>query len=223
MNLSAQTIIQSQNNFIDIRDENGYVPAFVTYNPSYIEDIEYAFEELGVLSGSKFNNIMTIRFPYNKFNNLKKIVGITYIGVAEKVDSPYIPNQDGNDNYEKTEKVKNKIERKMDNYINVKTLVGVGVGVAIGHFALKTSSPLVLLAFGIGGGVLANMLKTEQEKSEMNQHKMLEDISKEIDDYIDDEESSNAEGIAFNPTVGYQTPYGVVEESTTPRYMDLNN
>ncbi len=43
----------------------------------------------------------------------------------------------------------------MNKLLNFKTVVGAGVGVAVGYFAFKSKKPLVLMAFGVGGGILS--------------------------------------------------------------------
>ncbi len=239
MQLSENTIKQSENNFKKIRDSKGYVKAYIVYNINYKEDIIYAFEKLGVVTSpfkteainhfkdkwfSAIVSKKTIYFPYNKFKDLIKVVGIMNLDVVNinNDTSPiYIKQPVESPRGETNKSKKNKTKNKMEKYMNIKTIAGVGIGVAIGHFAVKSSNPLVLIAFGIGGGILANMIKTESEKRAEEEKKMLENVSREIENSLG-EDSSDMEGVSFNPTVGYFTPYGTVEETSPSNYMDVS-
>jgi len=203
-------------NFKAVRDSVGNVKAFITFNESYIGDIRYALNNLGIKYGKSVGNSMPITFPYQKFNELKKIVGINYIEIEEPVNILPIESPRGKFNESK----KNKTKNIMEKYMNIKTIAGVGIGVAIGHLAVKSSNPLVLIAFGIGGGILANMIKTQAEKEEEKESKLLEKVSQEIEEAMSDE-SSDMSGVSFNPTVGYFTRMGTVEETSPSNYMDV--
>jgi F0F1-type ATP synthase assembly protein I len=223
MKLSPYTVIQSKDEFNKSRDADGFVKGYIQFNESYINDIKYALKNLNVIAGNPVGNMMPISFPYDSFNKLKQIVGITYLEVQEPISILPIQNTSENTGDKLVVKEsKNKI--KMKKYINIKTIAGVGVGVAIGHFALKSKNPLILIALGIGGGILANMYKTKAEKEEAEleakAQRLLAEVSNDLD--VNDEElQSDVEGIRFNPTVGYFTPYGSVDETNPSDYMDV--
>jgi len=109
--------------------------------------------------------------------------------------------------------------------IDAKTLIGAGGGVAVGFLLLKSKNPLVLMALGIGGGIIASQIKTKADKrreAENMSEDYLEKIKMDIDETLNqDDESSSVEGVAFNPTVGYMTPYGTLEEDNPMEFMDI--
>lgn len=116
--------------------------------------------------------------------------------------------------------------------INTRTLVGVGAGVLIGSLILKSRSPLVLMAMGLGGGILSrHAFKTKEEKlKEANEEviKQLQGVKQDIESSLDTgdaeqkESFSGNENIRFNPTVGYPTPKGDVVETSGSNYMDVS-
>lgn len=112
----------------------------------------------------------------------------------------------------------------MKDLINIKNIAGVGVGVALGHFVFKSKNPLVLMAFGIGGGILAhNLLKNRQQKIEKTNAEVkdyMEQVSADVEATITPTKPKSGE--AFNPEVGYITPYGVVDEDNPAEYMDIS-
>lgn len=109
--------------------------------------------------------------------------------------------------------------------IDAKTIIGAGSGVAIGFFLLKTKNPIALIALGVGGGLIASQIKTRNEKIkevEMNSENYLDKIKEDIDETLsEDEGNSSAEGVSFNPTVGYMTPHGTIEEQNPVEFMDI--
>ncbi len=108
--------------------------------------------------------------------------------------------------------------------MNLKNIAGVGTGVILGHFVFKSKNPLVLMAFGLGGGIIAHtLIKNRQQK--------IDNTQKEVKDYMEQVEtdveatiktSKPKSGEAFNPEVGYITPYGKVEEDNPREYMDVS-
>lgn len=114
----------------------------------------------------------------------------------------------------------------MNKLLNFKTVVGAGVGVAVGYFAFKSKKPLVLMAFGISGGILStHLLKSKKEKvaiAEKESEMYLQNIQEDVDATLN---SDNYEGggdkMRFNPEVGYITPYGSVKEDNAGEYMDI--
>jgi len=216
MKLSQYTIVQSEDGFNKVRDADGYVKAFITFDESYFNDINYAFKKLNINSGKPLGNTMPISFPFKSFNRLKQIVGISYLEVQEPVNILPIENSNKSVVVKKqTQEIKNKMEK----YLNLKIIAGVGVGVAVGHFVVKTKNPLILIAFGIGGGVLANMIKTDTEKKQEDEEKVRE-LLQEISQ--DEDGVSDFSGAEFNPTVGYFTPKGTVEETNPSDYLDVS-
>lgn len=113
--------------------------------------------------------------------------------------------------------------------VDLKTIAGVGVGVAIGHFAFKSKNALVLMAFGVGGGILSyHLLKGRGQKiSEIDKqaNNYAEQVKQDIEATLqkDTSESSSITGeeMAFNPKVGYITPRGTVKEENPAQYMDI--
>jgi hypothetical protein len=109
--------------------------------------------------------------------------------------------------------------------IDTKMLIGAGGGVAIGFLLLKSKNPLVLMALGIGGGIIASQFKTKEEKIkaiEDSSVDYLEKIKEDIDESLDlGDETSSAEGISFNPRVGYMTPHGQIHEENPVEFMDI--
>lgn len=114
----------------------------------------------------------------------------------------------------------------MNKLLNFKTVVGAGVGVAVGYFAFKSKKPLVLMAFGVGGGILSShLLKSKEEKvviAEEESEMYLQNIQEDVDATLN---SDNAQGggeqMRFNPEVGYITPTGTVKEDNAGEYMDI--
>lgn len=114
----------------------------------------------------------------------------------------------------------------------LKTVAGVGVGVALGHFAFKSKNPLVLMVFGVAGGILANqLLKSRGQKIDEAENvtkKYLKQVNEDIEaTLVTDEPAKNTTGeegekMAFNPNVGYITPQGTVEEHNPEEYMDIS-
>lgn len=113
--------------------------------------------------------------------------------------------------------------------IDLKTIAGVGAGVAIGHFAFKSKSPLVLMAFGLGGGILSyHLLKrktdkvAEIQKAETDYiEQVKQDIEATLESRNNEESSIIGEKIKFNPTVEYSTPEGTVNENSPTEFMDI--
>lgn len=108
--------------------------------------------------------------------------------------------------------------------ISLKTIAGVGAGVAIGHFAFKAKNPLVLMAFGVGGGILSyHLLKEKGAKiSEAEVTDYIVETNKDIEaTLVVDEPKLQPETIKFNPTVGYPTPQGEVHENSGSEFMDI--
>ena len=112
----------------------------------------------------------------------------------------------------------------MKELLNIKNIAGVGAGVVLGHFVFKSKSPLVLMAFGLGGGIIAHTIfKNRQQK--------IDQTNTEVKDYMEQVKtdveatlttSRPKSGEAFNPEVGYITPYGQVEEDSPMEYMDIS-
>ena len=48
--------------------------------------------------------------------------------------------------------------KNLKDIINIKTVLGVGVGVTAGYFLIKTKKPLYLIGLGVIGGVISNTL-----------------------------------------------------------------
>ena len=114
----------------------------------------------------------------------------------------------------------------MKELLNIKTVAGAGLGVALGYFAFKSKKPLVLMAFGIGGGILSHhLLKSREEKivdAESNAKLYLQNINEDITATItSDNSEGDGEKMRFNPEVGYITPYGTVKEDNAGEYMDI--
>ena len=114
----------------------------------------------------------------------------------------------------------------MNKFLNFKTVVGAGVGVAVGYFAFKSKKPLVLMAFGVSGGILSShLLKSRQEKIEIAEQESemyLQNIQEDVDATISSDNSEGGgEKMRFNPEVGYITPTGTVKEDNAGEYMDI--
>jgi hypothetical protein len=99
--------------------------------------------------------------------------------------------------------------------LNLKTIAGVGVGVAVAHYGLKSSNVLVLLACGVGGGILAHTLLNNNTKS--GKTAMSNGVA-------GGEATSSMDGddIRFNPRLGYMMPTGKVKETDGADYMDVS-
>jgi hypothetical protein len=115
----------------------------------------------------------------------------------------------------------------MKELLNIKNVAGVGAGVVLGHFVFKSKNPLVLMAFGLGGGIVAHtMFKNRQQKIDANESNVkdyMEQVSTDVEatfNPINDAEKKSGE--KFNPEVGYITPYGEVEEDNPYEYMDVS-
>lgn len=115
----------------------------------------------------------------------------------------------------------------MKELINIKNVAGVGVGVALGHFVFKSKNPLVLMAFGLGGGIIAHtMIKTNSEKKanvKKATDNYLESVSRDVEATLNTgmDNPSDKGGLAFNKEVGYITPYGEVDEENPTEFMDI--
>ena len=112
----------------------------------------------------------------------------------------------------------------MKELINLKNIAGVGTGVLLGHFVFKSKNPLVLMAFGLGGGIVAHtMLKSRQQKIDSNSQNVkdyMEQVETDVEATIVPTKPKSGE--AFNPEVGYITPFGQVEEDNPREYMDVS-
>jgi hypothetical protein len=108
--------------------------------------------------------------------------------------------------------------------LDVKTIGGVGGGVALGYFVFKTKNPLILIALGVGGGLIASQVfKTKADKSQDADKALEAQIIEDINNNLDTgEDSSSVEGMSFNPNVGYITPHGTVVEQNPQEFMDLS-
>lgn len=112
--------------------------------------------------------------------------------------------------------------------IDIKTIGGVAGGVALGYFALNIKNPFALIAIGVGGGFLANkFIKTRSEliaKADESSKERLALIQNDIKKTMvtNDAPTDTPESISFNPTVGYFTPHGTVEEDYPAQTMDIN-
>jgi hypothetical protein len=122
--------------------------------------------------------------------------------------------------------------------IDIKTIAGVGAGVALGFFVLKSKSPFLLIALGVAGGAIAKYaIKTKGEKIKDAEKKVAEqakmavidieesivtDLAKDGEAEHEDAEKSSAEGMKFNKNVGYITPDGTVDEHDASQYMDIS-
>lgn len=115
----------------------------------------------------------------------------------------------------------------MKELLNIKNIAGVGAGVVLGHFVFKSKNPLVLMAFGLGGGIIAHTIfKNRQQKinaNESNVKDYMEQVSTDVEatfNPVNDAEKKS--GAKFNPEVGYITPYGEVQEDNPYEYMDVS-
>jgi hypothetical protein len=111
----------------------------------------------------------------------------------------------------------------MEKMINIKTVAGVGAGVALGFFALKSKNFLVLMALGVAGGVLANVVikptvaqPTTNTKSDLAVESVEDSGSEE-----DSDSKSSVEGFAWNERLGRMMPYGTVNEQSPSDFMDV--
>lgn len=113
----------------------------------------------------------------------------------------------------------------MKNTLEIKTVAGVGVGVLVGYAFFKQTNPLVLMAFGVGGGILGHHIKTKKEQiqeAEQKEKERLNELEKEIQNSLfEGYNDSDKERISFNKKVGYMTPKGEVQESNPSDYMDV--
>ena len=116
----------------------------------------------------------------------------------------------------------------MKELLSIKNIAGVGAGVVVGHFVFKSKNPLVLMAFGLGGGIIAHtVLKNRQQKIDANDSNVkdyMEQVSTDVEATISPsiEDAEQKSGMKFNPEVGYITPYGEVEEDNPYEYMDVS-
>jgi hypothetical protein len=112
----------------------------------------------------------------------------------------------------------------MKDLINIKNIAGVGAGVVIGSFVFKSKNPLVLMAFGIGGGIVAHtLLKNRQQKVDKTNSEVqnyMEQVSSDVEATITPTKPKSGE--AFNPEVGYIMPFGEVQEDNPREYMDIS-
>jgi hypothetical protein len=112
----------------------------------------------------------------------------------------------------------------MKELINIKNIAGVGAGVVLGRFVFKSKNPLVLMAFGLGGGIVAHtMLKNRNQKIEQNNANVkeyMEQVQADVEATV--VPSKPKSGEAFNPEVGYITPFGEVEEDNPREFMDVS-
>ena len=131
----------------------------------------------------------------------------------------------------------------MNNIVNPKTIGGVVVGVAVGHFVIKSRSVLFLTAMGLAGGVIAHYLtkgkttstptksQTSPTASKVTFIKKVEDsISDELDvenEDVQDEQMESFYGVnkemLFDEQLGYKPPYSTKLEFERPSdFMDIN-
>ena len=115
----------------------------------------------------------------------------------------------------------------MKDLLNIKNIAGVGAGVVLGHFVFKSKNPLVLMAFGIGGGIVAHTIfKNRQQKIDKTNADVkdyMEQVSTDVEATLNPlNNAQQKSGMKFNPEVGYITPYGVVEEDNPYEYMDVS-
>jgi len=108
----------------------------------------------------------------------------------------------------------------MDNQ-KIASLVGVGAGLAVAHYALKIKTPVGLMAAGVVGG-LAGHYGSSYIVPKAKQVETA--VETEVDDMENGEAASSMSGerIAFNPTVGYPTPSGVITEEYPSEFWDID-
>lgn len=120
--------------------------------------------------------------------------------------------------------------------IDIKTVAGVGVGVLLGHFVFKVKNPFLLIGLGVGGGLLGHsLLKDKNQRVEQAEEKAMEyvekiteDIEHTIEPKVEprpsgtSENTSSAEGMSFNKSLGYIMPTGTVDESYPEQFMDID-
>lgn len=121
---------------------------------------------------------------------------------------------------------------KISKSTSAKTIAGVVVGIGVGHFVFKSKSPLFLIAIGIAGGLLTNLLfKTKAEKDAEETEKYLSAMEKEIKNFIpltnpNEEEKTNFYGtnmeMEFDKSLGYHTPSGELTATEPKDFMDIN-
>jgi hypothetical protein len=130
------------------------------------------------------------------------------------------------------------------NVVNYKTIGGVVVGVAVGHFVIKSRSVLFLTAMGLAGGLVAHYLtksktsasgkapaSSPSASAKMTFIKKVEDsISDELDVNNEDVENEEMESfygtnreMQFDESLGYKSPYNTQLEFERPAdFMDIN-
>jgi len=110
-------------------------------------------------------------------------------------------------------------------------LVGVGAGLAVAHYALKIKMPVGLMAAGVAGGLAGHYGSSymvpkvkEVEAAVETEVYDMENGEAELDDMENGEAASSMSGerIAFNPTVGYPTPSGVITEEYPSEFWDID-
>jgi hypothetical protein len=126
--------------------------------------------------------------------------------------------------------------------VNAKTIGGVVVGVAIGHFVVKSRSVLFLTAMGLAGGVILHYLTKGKTSSTPTKSqtptatkitfiKKVEDsISDELEvenEDVQDEQMESFYGVnkemLFDEQLGYKPPYSTKLEFEKPSdFMDIN-
>jgi len=140
---------------------------------------------------------------------------------------------------------------EMNNVINVKTISGVVVGVAVGHFVIKSRSVLFLTAMGFAGGLIAHhflkpkasssktpsktlsklsLTPIEEEKSKTFLRKVDDSISDELDVENEDVASDEMENfygenreMQFDESLGYKSPYKKELKFEKPNdFMDIS-
>lgn len=119
--------------------------------------------------------------------------------------------------------------------MNLKTVGGVAVGVGVSSLLLKSRSPLVLMAFGIGGGIISNYLfKNRGEKiseAEKKAQKMMQGVREDIENTFegdsdgtsneDQSEASGRKNIHFDERIGYMRPMGDISDGSPADFVDV--
>jgi hypothetical protein len=128
----------------------------------------------------------------------------------------------------------------MNNIVNVKTVGGVVVGVAVSHFVFKSRSVFFLTAMGLAGGLVAYYLtkpkgtvdssKAPSKPTATNVtfiKKVEDSISDELEVENKDEEMESFYGVnkemLFDEQLGYKPPYDTQLQFEKPSdFMDIN-